>query len=390
MTMSIGAFSSSNRGNSSAALPSTPIDSAAALVARGDGPCDRVLEGVRLFVEVAVLDAAGDPRLVDVDADRHAVVHGHGQRLRAAHAAEPRRQRDRAGQRAAEPLVAPPPRTSRRCLQDPLRADVDPRAGGHLPVHDQAEVVEAQNSSQFGQSPTRLEFADQHRRSPLVGPRHADRLPDFTGVDLVGPRGRAGCGQRVVRPASCAPPCPCRRRRAGPPDVRPPRRSRLLVSVRHGASVCHDSRSLGPVGVAMGPIVTAQHSDPPRRRRPAPDWTSETVASISGDRVAVGPGPSIPRDRGSSTTAAVPAAAPAGGAGQRPRTVSTSIATTRVTPSTDRRSLRQRSTPSTRGSPAWRTTGSSRRRPGRLSHFISEPITAWVYCAIMSPLSTPG
>ena len=91
MTTSIGAFISSSCGNSSAALPSTPIDSgrrsSRAAIARADG----VLEGVGLLVEVAVLDAAGDPRLVDVDADRDAVVHGDGERLRAAHAAEARR-----------------------------------------------------------------------------------------------------------------------------------------------------------------------------------------------------------------------------------------------------------------------------------------------------------
>ena len=44
---------------------------------------------------------------VDVDAQRHAVVHRDRQRLRAAHPAEPGGERDRAGERAAEALRRP-------------------------------------------------------------------------------------------------------------------------------------------------------------------------------------------------------------------------------------------------------------------------------------------
>jgi hypothetical protein len=49
-------------------------------------------------VEVAVLAAALYPVGIDVDADGHAPVHGHGQRLRAAHPAKPRSEGDRAPQ----------------------------------------------------------------------------------------------------------------------------------------------------------------------------------------------------------------------------------------------------------------------------------------------------
>ena len=50
-----------------------------------------------LLVEVAELDPPGDPGLVALHADDHAAVHRDGQRLRAAHAAQPGGQRDRAG-----------------------------------------------------------------------------------------------------------------------------------------------------------------------------------------------------------------------------------------------------------------------------------------------------
>ena len=103
---------------------------------------DRVGEVVGLLVEVARLEPAPDPVAVDLDAQRHALVHRHRQRLRAAHPAEPGGERDRPGQRAAEA----PPRDLREALvgalHDALAADVDPGAGGHLAVHRQPEVLE--------------------------------------------------------------------------------------------------------------------------------------------------------------------------------------------------------------------------------------------------------
>ena len=116
MTMSIGASCSQQR-----AAPSRrrcrARRSTAAAARRGPRPPARraCVERVGLDVEVAVLDPPVDPRLVALDADHDAVVHGDGERLGAAHAAEPGGQRDRAGQRAAEPTCRRPRRTSRRC-----------------------------------------------------------------------------------------------------------------------------------------------------------------------------------------------------------------------------------------------------------------------------------
>ena len=74
---------------------------AAALVASGDGLREHVVDVVGEHIEVAVLDAAVDARAVDVDADGDAVVHGHGEGLRAAHSAEACGERDGAGERLA-------------------------------------------------------------------------------------------------------------------------------------------------------------------------------------------------------------------------------------------------------------------------------------------------
>src|SRR6478672_5415272 len=57
----------------------------ATLVLGGDGLVDRLVERVGDLVEVAVLDPAAQPGLVDVDDEAGALVHRDGQRLGAAH-----------------------------------------------------------------------------------------------------------------------------------------------------------------------------------------------------------------------------------------------------------------------------------------------------------------
>ena len=91
MTMSIGASRSSSAGKTSAALPTTPIDNGRLASRASIALAERVVEVGGLDVEVALGDAPVDAGLVDVDADRDAVVHRDGQRLRTAHAADARR-----------------------------------------------------------------------------------------------------------------------------------------------------------------------------------------------------------------------------------------------------------------------------------------------------------
>ena len=156
-----------------------------ALVPGGDGPADRVVDVVGLLVEVAVLDPPGDPGLVALDADGHAAVHGDGQRLRAAHAAEPGGQRDRPGQRAAEALGRDGGERLVGALQDALGADVDPGARGHLAVHGQAELLQAAELLPGRPLRDQVGVGDEHPRRPLVGLEHPDGLAGLDEERLV-------------------------------------------------------------------------------------------------------------------------------------------------------------------------------------------------------------
>src|SRR5205814_341492 len=82
-------------------------------------------------IEVAGVQAALDAGRVDVDAEEGGGVHGGGQRLGAAHAAEARGQHQPAGEGAAEVAAGAGGEGLVGALEDALRADVDPRAGGH-------------------------------------------------------------------------------------------------------------------------------------------------------------------------------------------------------------------------------------------------------------------
>ena len=113
------------------------------------------------------------------------VVHGHGQRLRAAHAAQPGGEGDGAGQRAAELLLRDRAEGLVGALQDALGADVDPRAGGHLPVHHQALGLELAELLPIRPVANEIRVRDQHARRPLVGAEHADRLAGLHQHGLV-------------------------------------------------------------------------------------------------------------------------------------------------------------------------------------------------------------
>src|SRR5438093_848158 len=93
-------------------------------------------------IAISVRHAPPNPGLVDLDVEAHAFVHLDRERLRASHAAHAARQDESAFQRAAE--MFPRARRERlvRSLDDPLRSDVRPSAGRHLPVHREAQLLE--------------------------------------------------------------------------------------------------------------------------------------------------------------------------------------------------------------------------------------------------------
>ena len=90
------------------------------------GPVQGVVEVLGHDVEVAVLEPALDAVAVDLHRDHHPLVHGGGQRLGAAHPAEPGGQDQAPGEGAAEVLAGGLGEGLVGALEDPLGPDVDP------------------------------------------------------------------------------------------------------------------------------------------------------------------------------------------------------------------------------------------------------------------------
>ena len=146
---------------------------------------ERLVERVRRHVHVGGLEAPLDAVRVDLHAQRDAAGHGDGERLRAAHAAEAGRQDELAGQVGAVVLL---PRGGERlvgALQDALRADVDPRAGGHLPVHGEPQRVQPAELVPVGPVADQVGVGDEHARRHVVGLEHADGLAALHEQGLV-------------------------------------------------------------------------------------------------------------------------------------------------------------------------------------------------------------
>ena len=94
------------------------------------------------LVQVAGLEALLDAGAVHLHAEGHAPVHGDGQGLGAAHAAQAGGEGPGAGEGTVEVLAGGLGEGLVGALDDALAADVDPAAGGHLAVHHQALLVE--------------------------------------------------------------------------------------------------------------------------------------------------------------------------------------------------------------------------------------------------------
>ena len=127
-----------------------------------------------------------DPRRVDLDAEDHPTSQRCRQRLGAPHPAEAGRE-DRPAAQVRSPEVLLPSRRERlvRALQDPLRADVDPAAGRHLPEHRQTLRLEPPELVPGRPARDEQRVRDQHSRRPRVRPQHADRLPALHKQGLV-------------------------------------------------------------------------------------------------------------------------------------------------------------------------------------------------------------
>ncbi len=160
-------------------------------------------------------------------------------------------------------------------LQDALGADVDPRARRHLPVHRQAEVLEAAELVPRAPLGHQVRVGQQHPRGPLVGAEHPDGLARLHEHRLV-------VGQRGERPAHGV---------EGVPGA----------GGAAGAAVDHEVvGSLGHLRVE----VVLQHAEG-RFLRPAP--ARQGRAAGRPDRAWTTHRRSLPSPRGGSGTSAVTA-----------------------------------------------------------------------------------
>ena len=138
------------------------------------------------LVQVAGLEAAGDAVRVDLDVEAGGTGQGGGQRLRAAHAAQAGGEDGAAGQVGRAPVALTGGGEGLEgALQDALGADVDPRAGGHLAEHGQAQGLEPAELVPGGEARHQQRVGDQHARCARVGLEDGDRLAALDEHGLV-------------------------------------------------------------------------------------------------------------------------------------------------------------------------------------------------------------
>ena len=156
-----------------------------ALGARATHQLQRLVEIGGEMIAVAGIHSSLDPGAIDVDAEEDAAVHRGRERLGAAHAAQPAGHHQAPRQRAAEMLARAFREGLVGPLQDALRPDVDPAAGGHLAVHREAERVEPPELVPGGPAGHQVGVGDEDARRLLMRAEDADRLAALDQQRLV-------------------------------------------------------------------------------------------------------------------------------------------------------------------------------------------------------------
>ena len=142
--------------------------------------------------------------LVDVDEQADTLVHRHGQRLGATHATGTSGEGQRAGKGAVEALVGHGGEGLMGALEDALGADVDPRAGRHLAVHRQAQVLEPAELRPGRPVANKVAVGQDHAWRPLMGAHDADGPAGLDQHGLVLLQRGQGADHRVERlPVAC-------------------------------------------------------------------------------------------------------------------------------------------------------------------------------------------
>ena len=145
----------------------------------------RLVERVGAHVEVARVESLLDALGPAFDGQHRRTRHGGRERLCTAHAAEPGGEDPAPAEVAAVVLASHLDEGLVGALHDALAADVDPRAGRHLPVHHQALAVELVEVVPGGPAADEVRVRDQHARCVGVRAEHPDGLAGLHQQRLV-------------------------------------------------------------------------------------------------------------------------------------------------------------------------------------------------------------
>ncbi len=142
----------------------------------GINPGQRFVEAVGLLIDIPGAQTEIGAGFVAFHGETAGTSHHRRQRLRAAHAAETAGQNPLAGEVAVKMLATGFDKGFVSALNDALRADIDPRTGGHLAIHGETLLI--QFVEMIPGCPMRHEvgIGDQNTRRILVGAENANRL----------------------------------------------------------------------------------------------------------------------------------------------------------------------------------------------------------------------
>ena len=140
-------------------------------------PRERLVQRCRRAVDIARLQPPLHARRIRLHRQTDPFIHRGGEGLGTTHPAEPAREHDPPAQRSLELGSCNCAKRLVRALENSLRPDVDPRPGGHLPVHDQAPPLEVVEHLPRRVPADEIRVRDEHARRVSVRREHTDRLP---------------------------------------------------------------------------------------------------------------------------------------------------------------------------------------------------------------------
>ena len=159
---------------------------------------------MRLHIDVAGLEPLGDAALPALHREHAGAGHGGRERLRAAHAAQSRRQDPFAGEIAAEVASAHLGEGLVGALHDSLAADVNPGTSRHLAIHGEAEPVELVEMLPGRPVRHQIRIGDEYARCIGVGLEHAHRLAGLNQQGLLKPERLQGLDDAIEAiPIAC-------------------------------------------------------------------------------------------------------------------------------------------------------------------------------------------